>query len=101
VAARIGGEEFALLLPETHEAAAMLVAERLRRQVEMLPRVLGGEQVRVTVSIGVAGATLSMASFEALRKRADEALYEAKASGRNCVVRAPQEVSAVYQIAAE
>jgi diguanylate cyclase (GGDEF)-like protein len=101
VAARIGGEEFALLLPETHEADATILAERLREQIADLPRILGGEQAQVTVSIGVGGATLSMASFETLLKRADEALYEAKETGRNRVVRAPLEFSAAYQLAAE
>jgi diguanylate cyclase (GGDEF)-like protein len=101
VAARIGGEEFAMLLPEAPEAAAAQMAERLRQQIAGLVRTLGGQQVQVTVSIGVAGATLSTASFQLLLKRADEALYRAKESGRNCVVRAPQEISSAYQLAAE
>jgi diguanylate cyclase (GGDEF)-like protein len=101
VAARIGGEEFLLLLPETDEAAAVIAAERLRKQIESFPHKLGGGTVRVTVSIGAAGATLSMSSFEALLKKADEALYQAKASGRNRVVRAPRELNAAYELAAE
>jgi diguanylate cyclase (GGDEF)-like protein len=54
----------------------------------------------VTVSIGVAGAALGMPAFEAMLKRADEALYEAKRSGRNRVVRAPRTLTDKYPIAA-
>lgn len=99
--ARLGGDEFALLLPETHEAAAAALAERLCSQIASVPQKLSGENVQVTVSVGVAGGTLSMGSFEALQQRADNALYRAKAAGRNRVVRAPWERNAAYQIAAE
>jgi diguanylate cyclase (GGDEF)-like protein len=93
IVARTGGEEFVLLLPETTDGAAEIVAERLRRQVEghsqALPgQVLPGEEIRISVSIGVAGATLDMPNFEALLKRADEALYQAQRDGRNRVVKA-------------
>jgi diguanylate cyclase (GGDEF)-like protein len=101
VVARIGGEEFALLLPETDETAAAIFAERLRQTIEREEHTLGRERARVSVSIGVAGATLSMAGFEVLMKRADEALYRAKDAGRNRVVRAPRELVEAYQIAAE
>lgn len=99
--ARLGGDEFALLLPETNEAAAAGLAERIRSHVEAVPLKLAGENVPVTVSVGVAGGTLSMASFDALQKRADEALYSAKTGGRNRVARAPWERNAAYQMAAE
>lgn len=87
VLARIGGEEFVMLLPETDEASAEIAAERLRRTVEEAT-ILPEHDLHVTVSIGIARATLSMASYEILLKRADEALYEAKRTGRNRVVRA-------------
>jgi diguanylate cyclase (GGDEF)-like protein len=62
----------------------------------------GKTTLQVTVSIGIAGATLSIASFEVLLKRADKALYEAKRTGRNKVVRAPAILTDVkYQTAAE
>jgi len=99
--ARIGGDEFALLLPETNEAGAAAIAERLRSQIASVPQKLKGENVPVTVSVGVAGGTLSMPSFDALQKRADEALYSAKTAGRNRMVRAPWERNGSYQIAAE
>jgi diguanylate cyclase (GGDEF)-like protein len=101
VVARIGGEEFALLLPETNEAAAQIVAERLRLQIHSYSHVFPGEESQISVSIGVAGATLGMAAFEILLKRADEALYGAKRSGRNRVSTAPRNAVEKYQVAAE
>jgi diguanylate cyclase (GGDEF)-like protein len=100
IVARIGGEEFALLLPETDETAAAIFAERLRERIEREAYSWGGDKPRVSVSIGVAGGTLSMSGFEILLKRADEALYRAKDAGRNRVVRAPREPIEAYQIAA-
>jgi diguanylate cyclase (GGDEF)-like protein len=101
VVARFGGEEFVLLLPETDEAAAEIAAERLRKSIQDHPCILPGENLQVTVSIGVAGAALGMAAFEVLFKRADEALYKAKRSGRNRVVRAPRTMTEIHPIAAE
>jgi diguanylate cyclase (GGDEF)-like protein len=82
---RLGGEELALLLPETDLRSATHVAERLRlRIVEETIRV-GGEWIPVTASIGVAEASLTVGSFPDLMKRADAALYAAKRNGRNRV----------------
>jgi len=83
--ARIGGEEFALLLPETNEEAALMIAERLLAQVRECLYPIGNENIGLTVSIGVASATPSMSGIETLIKRADDALYEAKRSGRDRV----------------
>jgi two-component system chemotaxis response regulator CheY len=86
LAARIGGEEFAILLPATARVPAALVAERVRRNVEARP--LGRSvQVPVTVSIGLATTEglPSPPSAEELLRRADAALYRAKAEGRNRV----------------
>ncbi len=101
VVARLGGDEFAILLPETNEAAAETVAERLRQQIENYSTVFPDDDLPISVSIGVAGATLSMSSFDVLCKRADEALYQAKDAGRNRVFRAPNIISEKYQVAAE
>lgn len=101
VAARIGGEEFVLLLPETDEAAAEIAAERLRKAIQVHTRALPGGNLEVTVSIGVVGASLAMSGFEVMLKHADEALYEAKHTGRNRVVRAPRKVTDKYPVAAE
>ena len=83
--ARIGGEEFALLLPETNEAAALIIAERLLAKVRECLYPIGDENIDLTVSIGLATATASMSGIETLIKRADDALYEAKRSGRDRV----------------
>jgi diguanylate cyclase (GGDEF)-like protein len=86
--ARIGGEEFAVLLPEAGTSAALVVAERLRQtlneQVRVRPK--GTEQglALISVSIGVAVAN-DEESISELLNRADHALYEAKAAGRNRV----------------
>ena len=84
--ARVGGEEFAMMLPETTEAAAAQFADRLRREVAGTMPTVYGEKLGVTISIGVAGATIRTPGVEALLRCADRALYEAKRSGRDRVV---------------
>jgi len=84
---RFGGEEFVVVMPETELADAQRIAERIRLHVAGSPfRVLGGEELlTVTISIGVA-ASLSEDTPAKLIRRADEAMYEAKANGRNQVI---------------
>jgi putative nucleotidyltransferase with HDIG domain len=77
--ARIGGEEFALLLPDTEQHAAYLLAERLRRAV----KEPGADGELPTVSFGVASFPTHAADAEALMHAADQALYAAKAMGRD------------------
>jgi diguanylate cyclase len=88
VAARYGGDEFAVLLPETGAPGALTVAEYIRRVIERR-RVsdFAGEiePVAVTISVGLATLARSDAAHDLLR-RADKALYQAKKSGRNQVV---------------
>jgi diguanylate cyclase (GGDEF)-like protein len=87
VLARLGGEEFAMLLPETKLEEAHLVAERLRKELEAQPVFLeSGEMVSITVSVGVAQADNLTSSLGVLMKQADKRLYEAKQAGRNCVM---------------
>jgi diguanylate cyclase (GGDEF)-like protein len=86
VLARIGGEEFALLLPETELLQARMVAERLRREVATHPVAIAAQAIRPTVSIGVAAKSRKMTAFSQLVTMADEALYEAKRAGRNRVI---------------
>ncbi|HJZ22424.1 MAG TPA: GGDEF domain-containing protein, partial [Bradyrhizobium sp.] len=100
-AGRLGGEEFAVLLPETGEAAARTVAERLCQMVRECSPSAGEEKISVTVSIGVATATLSMSGIGALMKRADAAMYEAKRSGRDRVVAAQVAPVEIVGVAAE
>jgi diguanylate cyclase (GGDEF)-like protein/PAS domain S-box-containing protein len=85
VVARVGGEEFAVLLPSADLASAQRVAERLRAALEAQPTPTDGGPVACTVSIGIATMDEDTPSVEALLKRADEALYAAKHSGRNRV----------------
>ncbi|MSO97933.1 MAG: sensor domain-containing diguanylate cyclase [Rhodospirillaceae bacterium] len=86
VLARMGGEEFAVLLPETDITAATLLAERLRIAVEAKPIVTVKGSISITISLGVAAFAPNEPTIEAAMKRADESLYEAKRSGRNRVI---------------
>ncbi|MEZ5956295.1 MAG: PleD family two-component system response regulator [Hyphomonadaceae bacterium] len=87
-ACRQGGEEFVVIMPRTTGDIACLAAERLRRAIAasafMIPGL--GQQLEVTISIGVASTEGGDDNPESLMKRADEALYEAKRGGRNRVV---------------
>lgn len=86
IAGRLGGEEFAVLLPETGVGDAFLVAERLRDTLAGEVVSVNGVGIAVSVSVGVSeGAQAS--SLEELMKHADLALYEAKRLGRNRVCR--------------
>jgi diguanylate cyclase (GGDEF)-like protein len=85
IAARIGGEEFAVLLPEAGLPAAEAFAERLRAAIEAAAFAPGGAPRRVTISIGIALLAPTRASRSELMRAADAALYEAKESGRNRV----------------
>ncbi len=86
VAARIGGEEFALLLPETDSTGAVQIAQRLLEAIESvkLP-MIGGSRPTVTASIGVATVSVRSEDMENVLNHADEALYKAKHAGRNQV----------------
>jgi two-component system, cell cycle response regulator len=81
---RYGGEEFCAILPETSLEGAVRIGEELRRLVEGHAFVVEGEQIRVTISIGVAELKKGM-DLKAFYKAADEMLYQAKRSGRNRV----------------
>ncbi|MBJ2179412.1 diguanylate cyclase [Pseudomonas veronii] len=82
--ARFGGEEFVLLMPDSPLANALAAGEALRAAIEVCPFHFKGEPVTITVSMGVAQFQPGERSDLAL-KRADEALYRAKAAGRNRV----------------
>jgi diguanylate cyclase (GGDEF)-like protein/PAS domain S-box-containing protein len=82
---RLGGEEFAVILPETSLTAATEVAERLRQHMAERPLVAEREAIPCTVSVGVAQLQAQDGSIDALLNRADEALYRAKHNGRNKV----------------
>lgn len=101
VASRLGGEEFALLLPETTDLAAVQFAERLRQKVRDHASVAQSEKLAVTISIGVAGATAATSGIEMLVRSADEALYDAKRAGRDRVSLWRPRAAAVPRKAAE
>jgi len=81
---RYGGEEFLVILPGCDLASAVLQAERLRESIAATPFILPGQHLGVTCSIGVASVAGGVP--RTLIQRADEALYQAKAQGRNRVV---------------
>jgi two-component system cell cycle response regulator len=87
LAARFGGEEFVILMPETDTQAAMITANRVREQVEATPFKINadGQTISKTISIGVATLHMQGDTGEELLKRADTMLYEAKNGGRNQV----------------
>jgi diguanylate cyclase (GGDEF)-like protein len=81
---RIGGEEFLLILPDTEQDEALNVAERLRASIAEHEFIFKDENIRFTISLGVA-ISPNFQSFNELLKQSDLALYKAKNSGRNCV----------------
>jgi two-component system cell cycle response regulator len=85
---RMGGEEFVVVMPGATLEDAGRVAERIRRDVASAPfRIMGGkEMLTITISIGVAATVGANDTPDLLLKRADEGVYEAKASGRNKVI---------------
>ncbi|WP_269531780.1 diguanylate cyclase [Chitinimonas sp. BJYL2] len=93
IVGRLGGEEFALLLPETDTHQAAEVADRMRQRIEQETMVWEEKPLKVTMSFGCAelpselsdGSLSEAASIEAVLQAADEALYEAKRAGRNLV----------------
>ncbi len=85
VFARYGGEEFAIQLPETPLRGALELAADLRERVERRVFSFQGEQIPITISIGVAQMQAGDRTVEDLIQRADDKLYEAKRSGRNRV----------------
>ena len=84
--ARMGGDEFCILLPDTELSEAVIVAERLRAEVQELVIRYRGETVRVMASLGVASSEHCELTWQALMDYSDAALYRAKREGRNRVV---------------
>ncbi|WP_373353273.1 GGDEF domain-containing protein [Pseudoroseicyclus sp. CXY001] len=84
--ARLGGEEFAVILRNVTERDSRRIAERLRRSIEELAIVDGGERVAVTASIGGGHFTRTVPDLAAALPMIDKRLYAAKAAGRNCTV---------------
>lgn len=81
--ARVGGEEFAVVVPDTNLDGATLLAERVRLAVADQALAEGGDMIRVTLSAGVSALAPTDSTVDDVLKRADQALYSAKAAGRN------------------
>jgi diguanylate cyclase (GGDEF)-like protein len=85
VVGRYGGDEFVILLPENDRAAAVQVAERLRKNIAHMHLNTAKGSAKVTASLGVATVDCNKPSLETLLSQADKALYVAKRRGRNRV----------------
>ncbi len=85
IAGRIGGEEFAVLMPDTSQDDALAVAETLRRAVAQSVFIVAGNRENVTISIGLAHLGAIHRDRSSLMRAADSALYQAKEEGRNRV----------------
>ncbi|WP_454856587.1 GGDEF domain-containing protein [Rhizobium binxianense] len=84
-AARYGGQEIIILLPDTGEREASLVAEKIRHTIESEDLIAGNTAIKVTVSIGVAAVEPGSTNIHTAIEAADKALYRAKTTGRNRV----------------
>jgi diguanylate cyclase (GGDEF)-like protein len=85
VCARLGGEEFCALLPDTDRDGAQQLAENIREQIEKTVHLSGSDKLNVTASFGLAQLLPTDHSLADIQKRADQALYAAKKGGRNKV----------------
>ncbi|MCG7962287.1 MAG: GGDEF domain-containing protein, partial [Candidatus Thiodiazotropha taylori] len=84
---RYGGEEFLIVLRDTDPEKSLLVAEKIREAIENMKVELTGTVIQKTISVGVSGYPDDSRSFWQVVKYADVALYQAKESGRNKVLR--------------
>ena len=83
---RYGGEEFLIILPSSNADGAMQMAQRIREQICQVRFYNDGNEISMTISVGVAQCTEGEDTVEAILSRADTALYQAKANGRNQVI---------------
>ncbi|MFC4279980.1 GGDEF domain-containing protein [Thalassotalea piscium] len=84
--ARIGGEEFAILLPATEAELGYVIAERIRSSVESLEIPFEAQKLAITTSIGMVENSKEITSFEQMILLADKHLNQAKLKGRNTVL---------------
>lgn len=83
VFARLGGEEFCILLPHARSAQALEIAERMREFVAAHPFQTSAGVVRLSLSLGIAGCDAPIQSIDSVLSMADQAMYRAKQCGRN------------------
>ena len=84
--ARYGGEEFVVITPETDAGGALVIAEKLRMSIENTDFMVRGGKIPLTVSVGVSEIKSDDQNAQDVIARADQALYDAKAAGRNQVL---------------
>jgi len=87
IAARLGGEEFGIILSETDLDQAYILAEQIRKKISSSPVNYEGENIYFTISAGVASSSSDTNSIEDLLRTADQALYQAKEKGRNMTIK--------------
>ena len=85
IVARLGGEEFCVLLPYTTAMHAEGIAERLRAKIESMPIISDGSRIKVTISVGISLVCSDDSDGHNAMQRADQKLLEAKQNGRNQV----------------
>lgn len=85
IAGRYGGEEFAVILPDTEAVQARYFAERLRKVVEQNPVIFENQTICYTISLGIAQTTTTLVTHQSWLEEADKALYASKHNGRNQV----------------
>ncbi|MEE9193852.1 MAG: GGDEF domain-containing protein, partial [Thermodesulfobacteriota bacterium] len=85
IAARYGGDEFAIVLPKTNESGALFVAEKIVKKIES-SKILNSDKINTTLSIGISSFPKNAMTLDGLIEKADIALYEAKSRGRNQII---------------
>jgi len=83
IAGRYGGEEFAIIMPETLAKHALIYCERLRKTIEDTVVIVDEAEIKITISFGICESSDSHADYQSWLERADQALYQAKENGRN------------------
>lgn len=102
VCCRYGGEEFAIILPSTHQLVGIQVAERIRKSIQSTRFRLTDQEIGITASCGVGSHHYSMPeSAKEFIERVDKLLYKAKNQGRNLVMHAPTEQFEPAQVSDE
>ena len=98
MACRYGGEEFAIILPETAKESSRKIAERLRHHIEEIAvTTKDGSIVRPTISVGISSFPDDANTQEEIISKADKALYFAKRNGKNCVAEFNQDDCYIIQ----
>jgi diguanylate cyclase (GGDEF)-like protein len=86
IVCRYGGEEFAMIFPETHLNLAVKVADRIRNEIASRPLVVDDQEIAITASMGISVyMKTSVLDIDEFIESVDKYLYEAKQSGRNCI----------------